>query len=122
MGVDVRIGRKDHYNRFKVFNRDYDYKTAIVANSECKGVFYAKDITSFNKTISQFNTRFARANTSGNIETYDLIQIDVGAVLYCEKYNSWWIVESVNEETINETEQHSRRPSSRKVIAIRKGS
>lgn len=121
MAVDLRQGKKDRFVRYKVFERDYDYKTAIVSKTESKQIFYGKDVSGYTTNLNAINNRFARSNTTAQIETYDMINLDVGSVLYNMNYRTWWIVESFTDESVNETEQCSTRPSSRKVITIRKG-
>lgn len=121
MAVDLRQGKKDRFIRYKVFERDYDYKSAIVSKTESKQIFYGKDVGAYSTNLNAINNRFARSNTTAQIETYDMINLDVGCVLYNMNYRTWWIVESFTDESVNETEQCSTRPSSRKVITIRKG-
>ena len=121
MAVDLRVGKQDHFVRYKVFDRDYDYKTAIVSKTESKQIFYGKDVTAYQTTLNQINNRFARDNTTAQIETYDVVELSIGCILYNMNYRTWWIVESFTDESVNETEQCSTRPSSKKVITIRKG-
>ena len=121
MAVDLRVGKTDHFIRYKVYPRDYDYKTAIVPSQESIGIFYGKDASAYSNELNAINNRFARTRTTAQIETYDLIQIDVGAVLYNMQYKTWWIVEAYTDESINATEQCSTRPSSKKIITIRNG-
>lgn len=121
MAVDLRIGKTDHFIRYKIFPRDYDYKNAIISKQEATGVFYAKDATAYTNELNAISNRFARNKTTAQIETYDLINIDVGAILFNMNYKTWWIVESFTDESVNKTEQCSTRPASKKIITIRNG-
>lgn len=122
MGVDLRQGKKDHFVRYKIYPRDYQRTNAITSSNECIGVFYAKDVSGYTSNLSTFNNRFARDTTRGVIETYDMIKpLESGTILYNMQYKTWWVVENYVEDSVNETEQNSTRPSSRKEITIRKG-
>ena len=121
MAVDLRQGKKDRFIRYKVFDRDYDYKNAIVSKTESKQIFYGKDVTAYTTSLNAINNRFARDNTTAQIETYDFVNLTIGCVLYNMNYRTWRIVERFTDESVNETEQCSTRPSSRKGITIRKG-
>lgn len=122
MGVDLRVGKSDHFVRYRIYPRDYEYKTALTSMEKCTGVFYAKDVAGYVSNLSTFGNRFARDTTRGQIETFDKIPpLESGTILYCINYRTWWVVEDYSEETINESEQLSTRPSARKLITIRKG-
>ena len=122
MGVDLRRGKTDHFVRYKIYPRDYDIKNAIVSSDKSIGVFYAKDVSGYTSNLTTFNNRFARDTTRGVIETYDMIPVlESGTILYNMQYKTWWVVENYVEDSVNETEQNSTRPSARKEITIRKG-
>ena len=57
MAVDLRVGKQDHFVRYKVFERDYEYKTAIVSKTESKQIFYAKDVSSYQTTLNKIETK-----------------------------------------------------------------
>lgn len=112
--IDRRTGHQECYNRYKVYphqtnnnslNIEQDYK-----------ILHAKDASPYHK--QQVINKYAQTHISAVIETYDMITINPYDKLYSINEEKWYVVETVDEETENNSQMRSRRPITKRTIAI----
>ena len=121
MGADLRRGRSPKaHERFKVYPTNTNKKDILEHTAICKGVFrgvgYGQEIHTKDTISGNVKTHMKR----DGVETDDKIAIDVGDLVYNTYSKELFIVEDwENLEDDNELE-FSTRPSSKKLIKLRK--
>ena len=121
MGADLRRGRSAKaFERFKLYPTNTDKKEILEHSAVCKGVFrgvgYGQEIHTKDPLGNNIKTLVKR----DGVETDDKIDIKVGDLVYNTYSKELFIVEDwENIEDDNELE-FSTRPSSKKLIKLRK--
>lgn len=121
MGADLRRGRSPKaFERFKLYPTNTDKKEILEHSAVCKGVFrgvgYGQEIHTKDPLGNNIKTFVKR----DGVETDDKIDIKVGDLVYNTYSKELFIVEDwENIEDDNELE-FSTRPSSKKLIKLRK--
>lgn len=120
MGVDLRIGKRDYFTRYRVYKTKPNINNKIEWDSECLGILHAKDITSYDTTPQVDGNVFRHDETIATIETNDRIEIKPDYLLFALAEQCWYIVESASVNSHNETQRWSSRPINTTTIVIRK--
>lgn len=118
MGVDIRVGRKDYYTKYKVYSSDADIRNSVTISNYFKGILHAKDISSYNTSNNMIAGKFQRTEVNATIETQDRIDIQPDDFLYCIPEHQWYRVESAAPDSHNETQRWSSRPVNTTQIVI----
>lgn len=120
MSVDVRVGKKDYYTRYKVYTADVDITDAISMSNNLIGILHAKDSSAYSVTFDTYSNKWGRDNTRASLETMDKIVLKPNYYLYCITEKQWYIIDSVSENSNNQSQQYSKRPIITRTINIRK--
>ena len=120
MGTDIKIGKQDHFTRYKVYSNNVDINDKISLSNHYIGILHAKDITSYNDLRTRFGN-FQHNVVRATIESTDKIVIKNNYYLFCIAEQSWYIVDEVTENSHNESQQFSSRPIVTKTYTIRRG-
>ena len=121
MGADLRRGRHRYaFERFKLYPANTNKKEILEHSATSKGVFrgvgYGQEIHTKDTINGNVKTHMKR----DGVETDDKIDIKVGDLVYNTYSKELFIVEDwENLEDDNELEL-STRPSSKKLIKLRK--
>lgn len=118
MSVDIRVGKKDHFTRYKVYAADADIRNATTINKYFLGILHAKDVSSYNTNASVIVNKFQREEVNATIETSDRMEIKPDYFLYCLPERQWYSVVSVAPNSHNETQRWSSRPVNTTTIVI----
>ena len=121
MGADLRRGRSPKaFERFKVYPTNTNKKEILEHSAICKGVFRGVGYGQETHTKDEFGNVVRTFVKRDGVETDDKIDIMVGDLVYNTYSRELFIVEDwENVEDDNELE-FSTRPSSKKLIKLRK--
>ena len=121
MGADLRRGRSPKaHERFKVYPTNANKKEILEHSAMCKGVFRGVGYGNEIHTKDEFGNIVKSFVKRDGVETDDKIDILVGDLVYNTYSKELFIVEDwENVEDDNELE-FSTRPSSKKLIRLRK--
>ena len=110
MGIDLRVGKKDHYTRYKVYSNNTDIRDSIQFEKGCLGILHAKDITGYNTTSNVIGGNYLRNTQEATIETTDKIEIKNNYFLYALAEKKWYKVVSYSPNSHNPSQRYSARP------------
>ena len=121
MGIDLRVGKNDRFVKYNLYKPNTKIHDKLSIDSNLIGRFYAKDITSYDSSTDDVNNLYKRSNQYAEISTSDIIEIEPNCLILDVNANKWYAIESVSEESINNSQQFSKRPIVEKRIRIRRG-
>lgn len=121
MGKDLRVSRPTlAFERFKVYSADTDVKEILEHKAIAKGAFrgqgYGQEI--FRK--DEFGNIVRTHMKSDGVQTSDKVDIQVDDLVYNTYSKELFIVESWENVEEDKQIQFSTRPSSNKLIMLRK--
>lgn len=119
MGIDIRVGKGDHFTRYRVYKTRIDIHDKIAHSKNFVGILHAKDMTAYDNSRTRTGG-FQADVTRATIETTDKIELMKDYALYCLPERTWYTIDRVMPNSHNESQQFSSRPINTTLIEIRR--
>ena len=121
MGKDLRVKRPTlAYERFRVYPANTDVKDILEHNAIAKGAFRGQGYGQETFRKDEFGNLMRTSIKSDGVQTSDKIDIQVDDLVYNTYSKELFIVESWENVEEDRQLQFSTRPSSTKLITLRK--
>ena len=119
--IDLRVGKGDRFIRYYFYAINTKSKEVLENKVQAIGRFYGKDITPSNFVKNDLGNIMRSNHHEITIETMDRVDLKPDMLILNTADNSFYIIRTIEEETVNTSQQFSRRPVTKKTITIRKG-